>query len=270
VEVRVSSEILATLDPDFSYEWSASDCRLVVASLASEDTEERRLAASLASALDPEEVAPELLRLFRTDPDTEVRAAAAIAVGPMLEESDTAIDEDDMPVEGALVDQWRSALRTVHDDPSEPDLVRRRALEAAVRAPDSWMGPAARRALTSTDPQWRMTGVFAAAHIAGLESLIVASLEDADPEVRIEAVRAAARGGVEEATSRLCEWARSRDTERELRHESIVALAHLPGTQSAEVLERLTGDRDKEVAELAQLSLEEHELWASVLGDEEE
>jgi hypothetical protein len=265
----MASARLSHLDPAFSYEWSDGDRQRVLDALGSDDAADRRRAAELAGSLEPAEVASELLRLLRSDPDAEVRGAAAIAFGPMLETAEMAYDEDEMPVDAATMAEVRQALRDVHENAAEPDLVRRKALEAAVRSPDKWMAAAARSALTSTDPLWRMTGVFAAGYLEGLDSLVVASLGDEDPGVRIEAVRAAATGMVEEAIDTICAWARSQDTERELRIESVAALAHLPGSSVTEILDRLSGDRDGEIAEVARMAQEEHEMWAAVLGGEE-
>jgi hypothetical protein len=262
-EVPMASEILAALEGTDLVEWSDETVELVLASLRSDDAADRKIAASLAWRVAGHRVGRELLRLFREDSDNEVRASAAIGMGPMLEEIDMMLgdDDDDEPIEEGLFEDVQRALREVHEDPREPELVRRRALEAAVRAPEAWMEGAAREALASADPLWRMTGVFAAGHVGGLDSAVVASLHDAEAGVRIEAVRAVANLGLEDAAGQIGEWATSDEVDRDLRLECIVALAELPGDDVAAILEAMSLDDDDEIAAFAQGALDEHRLF---------
>ena len=60
--------------------------------------------------------------------------------------------------------------------PGVPKELRRRILEASVRAFEPWHPDAIRTAYASSDQEWVLTAVFAMAHIKGFDEQILESL----------------------------------------------------------------------------------------------
>src|SRR3954447_24047456 len=83
-----------------------------------------------------------LLSIVRSGEELpEVRAKAAISLGATLELTDTEGFKDeisDPPISEKTFHQIQETLRQVYLDEQAPKLVRRRALEASVRALQSW------------------------------------------------------------------------------------------------------------------------------------
>ena len=256
--------------------------REVVRALRSPEGKVRDLAIAEASPIVDDELARELLR-FARDPDHgEVeRGDALIALGPALEicSYDEADDgslpdpapeqEDwwDLPLSSAAYREVTEALRRLYLDASMPKLVRRRALEAAVRAPRDWQRDAAGSAWRSADPEWRLTAVFAMGHLPGFAAEIERALDDEELPIAREALLAAGRAGVEDLGERLMEVAADRHAERELRLAAIEGLGELGPEEAVEVLEGLTLDSDREIAEAAEEALEELQLLSGVGED---
>ena len=171
---------------------------------------ERVLAAELASQIVVmnEELADSLLAIL-VDPgaSTALRAQAAISLGPTLEQMDLdtdGIDEflaelDDQPVSGLTFHRIQETLLSCYRQSDLPKLLRRRILEASVRAPRDWHPDAIRAAYAHTDREWRLTAVFAMRYVRGFDAQMAAALDSADEETRYEVACAAGNWGVDAA-----------------------------------------------------------------------
>lgn len=126
-----------------------------------------------------------------------LRAQAAITWGRILEEAENEGEEGGatLPVAPFLVRRVKTMLRALHEDPSVPLLVRRRALEAAARAPEAWQRDATHAAFRSQDPEWHRTAVFAMGYLGGFTAELLEALNSDDPTLVLEAVVAADRSG---------------------------------------------------------------------------
>jgi hypothetical protein len=78
----------------------------------------------------------------------ELRATAAISLGPVLEHADTSEfdDPDVVPITEHTFHRIQLTLHKIYLDDSVPMLVRRRVLEASTRAPEDWHRDAISRA----------------------------------------------------------------------------------------------------------------------------
>src|SRR5689334_7810314 len=88
-----------------------------------------------------EELASALLQIVGSDKESEeLRGTAAIALGPVLEHADTNgfDDPEDMPISESMFHHITESLQRMYTDAKVPEEVRRRILEAAVRAPQDW------------------------------------------------------------------------------------------------------------------------------------
>src|SRR5437867_317118 len=104
-----------------------------------------------------DELVDALLSILRGgDKPEEVRGRAAISLGPVLEQADTGgfEDADDLPITELTFHRIQESLRKLSMDASVPKEVRRRILEASVRAPQDWHQDAVRAAYGSDDEAW--------------------------------------------------------------------------------------------------------------------
>jgi hypothetical protein len=193
----------------------------------------------------------------RSEPE-ELRAAAAISLGPVLEECDTSdFAEDEIfgaPVSKETFHAIQAALREVHNAADEPKLVRRRALEASVRAEADWHADAVRAAYNSGDAEWKATALFGMQYLAGFDQQILASIEDPDPDIRLEAIRAAGARDIPAAWPHIKGLLENPQTDRDLRLAAIEA-APFVSPDAAGILAELASDTDDEIAEAAQDAL---------------
>ncbi|MCP4691561.1 MAG: hypothetical protein GY859_26180 [Desulfobacterales bacterium] len=148
------------------------------------DESERRMAVSLAAEITVmnDEVANALLALGRDKDEAEsLRASAVISLGTILEyvEIEELFDEDEeeAPITQKTFDGVRRSLRKLYMDADLPREVRRRTLEASVRAPMDWHKEAVRAAFSSDDESWRLTAVFCARRVKGFTDEITEALE---------------------------------------------------------------------------------------------
>src|SRR6266571_7472062 len=130
------------------------------------DESDRLIAAELAGdfTVINDELAVSLPAIIRSpDEPEQLRATAAIALGPVLEQAETDgfEDPDDVPITQRTFRNIQDSLQKLHFDTSVPKEVRRRVLEASVRAPESWHQNAIRAAYSSGDKEWMLTAVFA-------------------------------------------------------------------------------------------------------------
>ena len=117
---------------------------------------DRLIAARLAGDLTVinDELADALTAIIRRpDEPEQLRAAAAIALGPVLEQADTFEfeDPDDVPISQRTFRNIQDSLQKLYFDNSVPKEVRRRILEASVRAPENWHQNAIMAAYSSGD-----------------------------------------------------------------------------------------------------------------------
>src|SRR5207248_170415 len=123
----------------------------------------------------------------------EIRARAAISLGPVLEQVDIdgLEDTEDVPITEATFHRIQTSLRRVYVDGSTPKEVRRRVLEGSARAPESWHRDAIAAAYANDDEAWKLTAVFCMRFVKGFNGEIVEALNSRNPDIRYEAVVAA-------------------------------------------------------------------------------
>ncbi len=186
------------------------------------------------------------------DASVELRGAAVISLGGALEHAYTMgfEDEDDILLTESGFHHVLNTLHQLFLDPEVPEAVRRRVLEASVRAPQDWHDAAVRKALTNGD-MWRLTAVFCMRFISGFDDHIVDALEDDNPRIRYHAVCAAGEWEVDEAWPYIFDLLTANDTDKELRLAAIDAVASIRPVEAAEVLNRLTASDDDDIVDAA-------------------
>lgn len=172
------------------WEWPENTGRMLIDVLRDRGAAgpDRLLAAELAGdfTVIGDELANVLVSILRSADESEMlRGKAAISLGPVLEQADTeGFDEpDEVPITERTFHEIQESLRKLFRDAGVPKDVRRRILEASVRAPQEWHGDAIRGAYASTDEDWKLTAVFCMRFVRGFEREILAALgsDNSDP-----------------------------------------------------------------------------------------
>jgi hypothetical protein len=217
---------------------------------------ERLVAAELAGdfTVINDELADALMTIIRSaDEPEQLRARAAISLGPVLEHADTDgfEDPDAVPITQRTFRNIKDSLHELYLDDSIPKEVRRRILEASVRAPQTWHQNAIRAAYSSGDKDWMLTAVFSMRWVHGFDDQILETLKTADPEIHYEAVNAAGNWELDAAWSRIVALVNDHATPKRLLLAAIGAVASIRPQQAGEILVDLAESDDEEIAEAA-------------------
>lgn len=223
------------------------------------DPNDRLLAAELAGELTVinDEIAAALLSLAadRSEPEP-LRAKAAIALGPALElgdeaDFDEALGLDDTPISRNTFNRTNKSLRDLYLDNNTPKYVRRRILEASVRAPQNWHAAAVRSVYASEDEDWKLTAVFCMQYLKGFEAEIVEALESPNPDIHYHAVCAAGNWELDAAWQHVVDLVESEDTGKPLLLAAIDAVAAIRPGEARNILGDLTDNDDEDISEAA-------------------
>jgi hypothetical protein len=208
----------------------------------------------------------------------ELRAEAAIAFGPVLEMASIEFDEelgefddpDSLPISEGQFHTIQDALRRVCDDPTAPKLVRRKVLEASVRAPSPWHQDAVRTAYTSGDPEWMLTAVFAMQFVPGFETEILEALNSSDPEIHYHAVVAAGEKELDAAWPHIFSLAKDDSAAKNLRLAAIGAIGSNRPEEAEELLTELADSDDEDIAAAADEALSAEDPFEDDEDDDED
>ena len=215
---------------------------------------DRLLAAELAgdvTVIDDELVGALLAILRRGDESEELRATAAIALGPVLEHADMHgfEDADDAPIAEPTFHRIQESLQKLYMDADVPGDVRRRILEASVRAPQDWHQAAVRAAYASDDEAWRLTGVFCMRFVRGFDAQILEALGSENTDIHYEAVRAAGNWEVAAAWSHIAALVTSGGTDKPLLLAAIEAVGSIRPQEAAGILSDLADSDDEDIVD---------------------
>ena len=191
----------------------------------------------------------------------ELRARAALSLGPVLEQMDTdsigdlpGLDDDSFdapPISEHTFHRIQQSLRARYLDEDIPKEVRRRVLESSVRAPADWHRDAIRKAYSSDDRDWRLTAVFAMRFVSGFDDEIVASLDDPDEEISYEAVWAAGNWEVDAAWPHVSALLTAPATDKVLLLAAIEAALAIRPREAEPLLADLSDSDDTDIADAA-------------------
>lgn len=208
------------------------------------DPSERFMAAEMAGdfVVINDALAKSLLAVAGKDDETQkLRAKAAIALGPALEHADIYEfdDPEDIVVSKEIFRKIQAVFRKIYHDAGVPKEVRRRTLEAAVRAPQDWHPAAVRAAFAGDDEDWRLTAVFCMRFIRGFDRQILEALESENPDIKYEAVLAAGNWGIKEAWPHIVDLLDPKNEDEPLLLAAIEAAAGFGLSEAGEPLEKL-------------------------------
>jgi hypothetical protein len=238
------------------WEWPAGAGQMFLDILRDDRAAEgdRVVAAELAgdfTGID-DELVDALLSILRDgDESAKLRGKAAISLGPVLEHADMDgfEDADDVPIAERTFHRIQASLRKLYMDADVPKNVRRRILEASVRAPQDWHSDAVRAAYGSDDEAWRLTAVFCMRFVRGFDEQILEVLESKNPDIHYEAVRAAGNWEVDAAWPHVTTLVTSGKTDKPLLLAAIGAVASIRPHEAAGILQGLTDSDDEDIVD---------------------
>lgn len=217
---------LKTLKDTPPWDWPEGASKMLLGILGDDQAVEsdRRLAVELAGdfVVISDELVAALLSILRKGEEPEtLRAEAAISLGPVLDHADAdqdGFDDDSVPISEAAFLGIQESFHKLHMDADVPKEVRRRILEASVRAPQDWHQDAIHTAYRSDDEAWKLTAVFSMREVAAAWSHITALVT-------------------------------SRETEKPLRLAAIDAVASIRPQEAGTILVDLTDSDDEDIVE---------------------
>jgi hypothetical protein len=263
---------LKTLLDTPPWDWPTDAGRMFLKILTDQraDESDRLIAAELAGdfTVINDDLADTLLTVVGSaDEPEQLRAKAAISLGPVLEQAgmDGFEDPDDVPITFRNI---QDSLKKIYLDNSTPKEVRRRILEASVRAPETWHQDVIRYAYSSGDKEWMLTAVFSMRWVRGFDDQILAALQSADPEIHYEAVKAAGNWELDAAWSHIVELIHDARTPKHLLLAAIEAVGSIPPAEAGNILVDLADSEDEEIAEAAAEAMAAAEVASDEEGDE--
>jgi hypothetical protein len=248
------------------WEWPDDMGDMLLKMLQDPGTDADDLLTAVSMAGDPcvvdDELAEALMAIVENaNADEALRCRAAISLGPALESTDLVMefddeDEEDGYLSETMFERIQGELEACYRNGRYPKQVRRRCLEASVRAPMAWHTAAIRSAYVSDDQEWRLTAVFAMNYIEGFDKEILESLKSEDPDIHYEAVSAAGNWEVEGAWAHIAPLLRADNTDEDLLLVAIEACVSLRPDKVDELVGPLIDHKDPDIADAAQEAVE--------------
>jgi len=236
---------------------------------------DRLVAAELAGdfTVINDDLADALLTIVcSADEPDQLRARAAISLGPVLEQAytDGFEDPDDVPINEPTFRNIQDSMEKLYLDNNTPKEVRRRILEGSVRAPETWHQDAIKNAYSSGDKEWMLTAVFSMRWVRGFDDQILLALKSDDPEIHLEAVHAAGNWKLDAAGSHGVKLINDAHTPKPLLLAAIGALSSIRPAEAREILVDLSDSDDEEISEAANEAMAEAEVASDGEDDEED
>jgi hypothetical protein len=248
---------LKTLKDTPPWDWPTGTRKLLLDILRDDQSAEtdRLLATRLAGdfTVISDDVAEALLSILRRNDLSEVlRGQAAISLGPVLDHTDTegfGEDSTTILIAERTFHTIQESLQTLYLRADLPKDVRRRILEASVRAPQDWHSEAVREAYARPDEAWRLTAVFCMSYVPGFDEQILEGLESENRDVRYEAVLAAGTWEVDAAWPHVVAIITSEKRDKALLLAAIDAVASIRPQEATEILLDLAESDDDDIVE---------------------
>lgn len=237
------------------WEWPPGTDKMLLSVLRNREANpsERLIAAELAGDMTviDDNLADELLAIVKQDDaPEELRATAVIALGPVLEYTYDEIDMAEEPtISPGTFNRIQDSLRKLYMDMDTPKEVRRRTIEASVRAPQDWHYNAVASAYESHDEHWKLTAVFCMRYISGFDDNILEALNSDNPDIYYEAICAAGDWGLEDAWPHIVSIITERDDDKSLLLAAIEATVNIRPEEAADLLSDLMYSEDEDIVE---------------------
>ena len=169
----------------------------------------------------------------------------------MLEHADTQgfDDPDEIPITEKKFRDIQLSLGSLFRNTDIPRDVRRRILEASVRAPQDWHQAAILTAYASDDEAWRLTAVFCMQFVQGFDAQILNALDSKNSNIYYEALLAAGNWAIDAAWPHVVALLTSDRTDKSLLLAAIDAAATIHPEEALDILHELSDSNDEDIVE---------------------
>lgn len=194
-----------------------------------------------------------LLNLLNTDPDLQVQASAASALGRFiyLGELDEFPEKDQLEIEKTLKSKF---------DISNPILLRRRAIESLGYSSSPEIEDLIRKAYKEDDKKMVASAIFAMGRSANesWKDIVISNLQNNSVDIQVEAVRAAGELELEIARDEILELFDDEGLDQDVFLAAIWSISQIGGAGVQEKLDQLADDpdTDDETVELIDSAIE--------------
>jgi hypothetical protein len=182
-----------------------------------------------------------LINLLQNDSDSEVNASAAAALGKfvLLGELEEIPEKSANMIQDLLIHEY---LET------EDDSTKQRILESLGYSSNENLNQFINNALKKDDKKWHLSALFAISRSANniWGKVVVEKLTDLDPDIQIEAIKAAGELGIASAKEQIIEFMKSSTPDEELHMQAIWALSKIGGNDINELFEEMIEQSDDE------------------------
>ena len=240
------------------WDWPEDADKTILDILRDENVEasDRLLAAELGgdSVVINDELAAALLAIVGNNDETdEIRSTAVIALGPALEMADIQgfDDEDDILISEKLFQSIKRSLHQLFMNEELSKDLRRRILEASIRATQDWHQDVVHNAYNSDDEAWQLTAVFCMCYVRGFDDQILESLESKNPEIQYQAVYAAGNWELEAAWPYITDIFKLSEIDRDLIFAGIDAVVNIRPEEASDVIGYLIDSDDQDIVDAA-------------------
>ena len=256
------------------WEWPEAAGKTILKTLTDRQAKQsdRLIAAELAGDLVVmnDALAKALLAVLRSPDEAEkLRARAASSFGAVLEQTDIDGFDDpyaDPPITEDTFHTIQDSLQKLFLDAGTPKEVRRRVLEASVRASGDWHATAIAAAYSGGDRDWKLTAVFAMRWVRGFDDRILEALNSPDRDIHVEAVQAAGNWALDAAWSHVVGIVNDPGAPKRLLLAAIEAVGNIRPAEAGAVLADLVESGDEDIAE----AVDEVMAMAEVASEDED
>jgi len=250
---QVMARLAEIGESDFQVDFSA----VAMMALGDEDSDVRRHSIEALWPSDSLDTMRALIEAMGSDPSTEVREAAADALGKFVMESEF----NEIPPQAGreVVD---ALLRTMARTPERSNLYLR-ALGSVSYSSRAEIAPLIEKAAMHDSIDVRAATLLSMGRYGDerWNDFILNALDDAEPAIRYEAARACGEAAISDAVPRLIELIK--DNDREIKHAAIWSLGEIGGSEAQEALMRLA---DIEIDEDLLESIEDAVNMAAIMA----
>jgi len=184
---------------------------------------------------------PIFINLLLNDSNFEVNASAAAALGKFvfLGELEEIPEESANMVQDLLIDEY---LKTKNDS------TKQRILESLGYSSNDKVNQFITSALKKDKKEWHLSALFAISRSANniWGKAVLEKLTDSDPDIQIEAIKAAGELEIESAKELIIDFMESSTPDEELHIQAIWALSKIGGNDIKELFEEMIEESDYE------------------------
>ena len=193
---------------------------------------------------------------LQNDSNFEVNASAASALGKfvLLGELEEIPEESANMVLNLLIVEYVN---------TENDFIKQRILESLGYSSNDKVNQFISNALKKDDKKWQLSALVALSRSANnkWEKVVVEKLSDLDPDIQIEAIKAAGELEIESAKELIIEYMESSTPDEELHMQAILALSKIGGNDIKELFEEMIEESDDdEKTEILEMAMDNLDL----------